>query len=356
MINLKKLLSRTLILLLLLITTVCCLYPLSLTAYDSFGYSLISSLVSPWPRSLSDLHPKLLIDNLSASYDGFSWAEDASSIMLIPRNSINSTQDNLNYLIIDSTNGNIIQTEDYHPPFQEDNQFEFGEGAFSAVCKARAVVISALQIEFNKWQLTVSRDDKLITTLVISTDQWSEDMPPYPGSLTFSPDCDYFTLTLRGWIYWEGEGREELYILDTVSGALLPIVDGRWASFRLWDYPVQGLDPSWSPDGKKLVFGDPHFGLEILNVSTNERRRLARPSISGWWPVWSDTGEWIASFRDWSLNKSIFFVSSDGELHATVGGCRSVYVFAWDPLSNRLAYLCKGELYDQMSLWVVELP
>jgi len=350
------LLSKVGLLILVLITIGCCLYPSTLMAYDSIGYPLLNSLVAPRARSLDDLQPKLLIDTLPARYYGISWAEDASFITLWSQYSISTNQGDSIPLIIDATNGEIIKSNDYHRLLQEGSLFEFSEGSFTAVCKPHNVAISASQIEFNEWQLKLWRDDKLLTTLVLSTDQWSEHKPPRPGSLTFSPDCHYFTLTLIGWIYREGEGRQELYILDTLSGTLLPRVDGRWATFRLWDYSVQSLVPSWSPNSKELVFGDRYFGQETFNVYTGERKWLAMSRISGWMPLWSPTGQWIASHRDWSPEQSIFIVSSDGELYATIGGCQYVADLAWDPLEDRLAYLCDGELSDKRELWLVELP
>jgi hypothetical protein len=351
-----KRLYKVFVLIVALIPLGCCLYPAALVAYDSIGYRLLTSLAAPWPKSLDDLQPTLLIGTLPGEFDGISWAADASSITVRSRYPNSSTQDDPIPLLIDTTNGEIIHSNNHQRLLQEEILFEVTEESLTAVCKPHDVAISASRIEFNEWQLKLWRDDKLLANLALSTDQWLEHMPPNLGSLTFSPDCRYFTLTFRGWTYREGEGREELYILNTVSGTLLPRVDGRWATFRLWDYPVQRLHPSWAPDSKALVFGDPYFGQEFFNVYTGERKWLAMPRISGWFPLWSATGQWIASSQDGSPEQSIFLVSSDGELYATIGGCQYVADLAWDPLENRLAYLCDGELSDQRELWLIELP
>jgi Tol biopolymer transport system component len=73
--------------------------------------------------------------------------------------------------------------------------------------------------------------------------------------------------------------------------------------------------PSWSPDGSEIVFRVANAGtrgLYILDLATNERRKLATGSDYDTFPAWSPTGEWITftSFRDGDYE--IYRIRPDG--------------------------------------------
>lgn len=55
---------------------------------------------------------------------------------------------------------------------------------------------------------------------------------------------------------------------------------------------AQPFKPSWSPDGKQVVFSD-GLSLVIYNTETKQARTLAGTS-DGVYPAWSPKGDWIA--------------------------------------------------------------
>lgn len=58
---------------------------------------------------------------------------------------------------------------------------------------------------------------------------------------------------------------------------------------------AQPFRPSWSPDGKHVVFSD---GLRLLIHNTETRATRVLPNTSdGVYPAWSPTGDWIAYSR-----------------------------------------------------------
>jgi Tol biopolymer transport system component len=213
-------------------------------------------------------------------------------------------------------------------------------------------------LDGNTWKVDLEQADVVIGQYTLHSDQWPVESytPPRPGGFAFSPDCTKFVLTLSGWIYTEGDGQEELWMLDIPKQSLSRSLIGDWTAFRLWDYPVEQVTPSWAPDGMELVFGDSHFGLEIYSPETKRRQRLAAPAFSGSQPLWSPSGQWIASRRNESPDSSIRIISRDGAAYSSTGNCYFVEEMSWAPAVDSLAYLCQETIGGRISLWQWSIP
>jgi dipeptidyl aminopeptidase/acylaminoacyl peptidase len=103
-----------------------------------------------------------------------------------------------------------------------------------------------------------------------------------------------------------------------------PPVKGDDGRRLLWEpkdeYEKQCFEPSFSPDGTKVVvsYRDGIFGrdadLAILDLTTGKLNIIVEGN-SAKWPSWSPTGEWIAYYSDREAAPYIWLCRTDGTQH-----------------------------------------
>jgi Tol biopolymer transport system component len=118
------------------------------------------------------------------------------------------------------------------------------------------------------------------------------------------------------------------------------------------DWWVQSVRPDWSPDGKRLVFGDDLYGLEVYDLQATTRTRLASVEHSGRFPIWSPSGKWIAAHTSINLFSSIVVLSDNGRFFTFGKKCDYVFAYEWSPVKDQLAFTCNGFPPDQDELWI----
>lgn len=214
------------------------------------------------------------------------------------------------------------------------------ESEYWALCAERNRVVAAGGFEGEQYWLKYWENEKLVDTYNFSSDQWPVDyLTPY-ASLEFSPSCSKATLILSDWVAYEGEGNEELWMLDIPSHTFEQLLIGKSSVFGLWDYPVQNVTPSWSPNEGGFVFGGWTFGLEVYDLSESKRRILAGPQYNLHSAKWSPSGEWVAAIQSGNELDRLYIFSSDGSLNSSTQGCDLITNFQWSPEEDKIAFIC----------------
>src|SRR6266699_596337 len=121
---------------------------------------------------------------------------------------------------------------------------------------------------------------------------------------SFSPDGRYFAIAAKR------KDRDDLVILDVKK-------DEEVRRIRV---PLNGLTtPSWSPDGKRLVFTGYDGGLSdlfIVNADGSDLHRLTNDKYADLQPSWSPDGKTIAFVSDRNGISNIFLYElSDGKIY-----------------------------------------
>jgi Tol biopolymer transport system component len=103
---------------------------------------------------------------------------------------------------------------------------------------------------------------------------------------------------------WHPNGREFVFAGVSKGKPILTVIDaehgGKVREFKI-DEAGEIFNPSWSPDGRYIVYAASVGGLMdlfIIDVETQERRRLTDDEYAELQPAWSPDGKWIAFVTD----------------------------------------------------------
>jgi hypothetical protein len=138
-----------------------------------------------------------------------------------------------------------------------------------------------------------------------------------------------------GWIAFNSrmDGNADIYVVDP---------DGKNLT-RLTSSTAHDLYPSWSPDGKKIVYQNDKDGdqeINILELTTKKVTRVTNNTCNDWSPVWSPAGDWLAFYSDCDGERDIYKVHTDGSDRTQLTASSGSYNWfpAWSPDGKEITF------------------
>ncbi len=143
---------------------------------------------------------------------------------------------------------------------------------------------------------------------------------------SWSPDGKQIVFTMQ-----QTASLWRLYLVDADGQHLRPITTG----------PESAVNPSWSPDGRSIAFARQQglWQLYILRLATRQLRRVSDGRWSDSWPVWSPDGRRLAFVRQEQAGNAIYRVGVSGRDVRRVSPRAYIAVQpAWSPRGDRVAF------------------
>ena len=139
----------------------------------------------------------------------------------------------------------------------------------------------------------------------------------------------------------DGRPTTEIYVMDADGGN----------QQNLTNHPGDDHSPSWSPDGKQIAFSSfrrdrdgnlPHFDIYVMDTDGGNQQRLTNNRKNDWNPSWSPDGKQIAfeSDRKGDLqNFEIYVMDADGQnLQNLTNNRVDDGSPSWSPDGKRIAF------------------
>ena len=143
------------------------------------------------------------------------------------------------------------------------------------------------------------------------------------------------------------EGNSDIYVLDLITRE----------QRRLTDHPAIDTSPSFSPDGRRLVFNSDRAGtpqLYVMNANGTGVERISFGTGRYGSPVWSPRGDLIAFTK---IQGGLFHIGSCGRTAAT-SACSTRAPrreTAWAPNGRVIVFTRKDYGSDRTRLFTIDV-
>ena len=252
--------------------------------------------------------------------------------------------------------------EESHPSWTKDGRIRFLR--IDSSRHARSVIINAdgtnqtevsdfAALDWGFWSpdgrkvLFVKRNDQSIFYLADASGENEIAMPFVGGSFNWAPDSQKIVYQNRS-----DAGNQEIFVYSLETGK----------SRNITNDPALDADPSFSPDGKQIVFAslrDGNAELYLMNTDGSAVRRLTNSPAWDSHPVFSPDGTTIAfpSNRE-SEDSDIYLMSaSGGNIRRLTDWKTNEYVEpgCWSPDGTQIAFVSDREGNDDIFVMSAEV-
>ena len=207
------------------------------------------------------------------------------------------------------------------------------------VVDAQAQIAFSSEREGNREIYVMNADGKNQQRLTNNRhEDWSPSWLPDGKRIVFVSDRDGHPDIIPGWFTYE------IYVMDADGGN----------QQNLTNNPADDKFPSWSPDGKQIVFQSDRVDFRnpeiyVMDADGGNQRRLTENRADDWQPSWSPDGNRIAfaSVREGHFNFEIYVMDADGgNQRRLTENLKNDWFPSWSPDGKRIAFASdrKGDL------------
>ena len=143
------------------------------------------------------------------------------------------------------------------------------------------------------------------------------------------------------------DGNFEIYVMDT---------DGKKPQ-RLTINLFRDEDPSWSPNGKRIIFVSDRDGnreIYVMDANGENQQRLTNTG-NNWSPSWSPNGERIAFTSHRDMSEEIYVMDADGGNPQNLSNNPFFdWRPSWSPDGERIAFVSARNGWENIEIYVMD--